>query len=123
MSCHVVKHCVTSCAMLAPVMGHPLIRPGGSESSLQHGETVLCGTGRAATNLGPRVSTSGTNTSAGSTGICTATGMATILRWDGKAWEIGSFLSMGGTPIAGWFITENPSERDDERDDDWGVPL
>ena len=56
------------------------ISPGASESSLQHGETVLRGTGRAATNLGPRVSTAGTNTSAGSTGICTATGMATILR-------------------------------------------
>ena len=29
------------------------------------------------------------------------------------------FHSHGGTPIAGWFIVENPIKRDD----DWGTPI
>ena len=31
----------------------------------------------------------------------------------------GGFHSHGGTPIAGWFIKENPNL---EMDDDWGYP-
>ena len=47
----------------------------------QHGETFLRGSRWAATNLGPRLSTARANSSARSTGICIATGMATVLRW------------------------------------------
>ena len=31
----------------------------------------------------------------------------------------GLALKIGGTPIAGWFLMENPMKMDD----DWGLPL
>ena len=67
---------------------------GSAKGPRQHGETLLRGPAGVTTNLGFGVSAAGTNTSTGSTGICIATCLATVLRWDFSEMRIGSmFLS------------------------------